>query len=385
MQAQSDNDNPSSDPGSNGKNSPTQETLFRVAAILAGVALLLAVGWAVSHFILSQNLSSGPQAQAAAQQQPTPPVEDSLAALPDFAFRGGDFLLSGIGIPRRTDLHTIMPSRARLEIIEYTVVKGDTVFGIAEKYGLKPETIMWGNFYTLNGVPDMITPGMKLKILPENGTLHKWSKGEGLNGVARFYGVKPETIINYPGNNLTFESVGDLAHPNIPEGTYLFVPGGTRPNDSPATPVISRNSPQTAKYLGAGFCANAVVGAVGTGSFVFPTTDHSISGYSFSAVHPGVDFGGALGNPIFAADSGVVVYAGWTNLGYGNLIVLDHGNGWVTYYGHLSSILVGCGQGVFQGAQIATLGSTGNSTGPHLHFEMRSAQYGKVNPMDFLR
>ena len=121
------------------------------------------------------------------------------------------------------------------------------------------------------------------------------------------------------------------------------------------------------------------------GTFVWPTTDHSISGNTFDAsVHPGVDIGGQEGNPIYATDSGVIVYAGWSNYGYGNLIVIDHGTGWQSAYGHLSAVAVTCGQSVYQGGYIGAMGTTGNSTGPHLHFEL-AINGAKVNPLDYVR
>jgi murein DD-endopeptidase MepM/ murein hydrolase activator NlpD len=82
-----------------------------------------------------------------------------------------------------------------------------------------------------------------------------------------------------------------------------------------------------ARYYGPGSCGVIYEGAIGTGSFVWPTTEHFLSGYTFSAIHPAIDIGGQISNAVYAADSGVVVYAGWSNYGYGNLIVIDHGNG----------------------------------------------------------
>jgi len=80
----------------------------------------------------------------------------------------------------------------------------------------------------------------------------------------------------------------------------------------------------------------------------------------------------------------VVVYAGWNDYGYGEMVVIDHGSGWQTLYAHLSQVNVGCGEEVYQGNVIGLMGSTGRSTGPHLHFEMRSDDHGRVNPWDFL-
>jgi murein DD-endopeptidase MepM/ murein hydrolase activator NlpD len=122
-------------------------------------------------------------------------------------------------------------------------------------------------------------------------------------------------------------------------------------------------------------------GPVGTGSFTWPTNTRYLSGFDYNpaANHPAIDIAGSTGHPIFGADSGVVVYSGWNNYGYGLVIVLDHGNGWQTLYAHLSHVSVRCGQSVSQGQGIGSAGSTGNSTGPHLHFETRN-QGGFVNP-----
>jgi murein DD-endopeptidase MepM/ murein hydrolase activator NlpD len=126
---------------------------------------------------------------------------------------------------------------------------------------------------------------------------------------------------------------------------------------------------------------------MGSLTFIWPTTERYLSGYDYSPEtnHFGIDIAGDLGNPIFAADHGVVVYAGWNDYGYGEMIVIDHGSGWQTLYGHLNQVNVVCGQEVYQGDTIGLMGSTGKSTGPHLHFEMRSDKFGRVNPWDFLQ
>jgi murein DD-endopeptidase MepM/ murein hydrolase activator NlpD len=125
---------------------------------------------------------------------------------------------------------------------------------------------------------------------------------------------------------------------------------------------------------------------VGVGVFIWPTTERWIVGYDYNpgANHPAIDIAGSTGSPVWASDNGVVVYAGWSNYGYGNLIVVDHGNGWQTLYAHLNSISVGCGQSVNQGQGIGGLGSTGNSSGTHLHFAMIYVGT-KVNPWNFLQ
>jgi hypothetical protein len=289
------------------------------------------------------------------------------------------------GISRRLDMEAPqgVESTNRQDVFTYTVEAGDNIFDIAQKFGLKPETVLWSNRYTLGDTPDGLGIGVDLVILPVDGLYHRWSEGEGLNGVASFYGVDPDVIVNYPLNGLSKENVGNYANPNIQPGTMLVVPGGTRPNVSWVSArdeEVSGNS-----YLGPGACGGIIYGNVGTGSFTWPTTAHWLSGYEYNPpVHNGLDFGGDFGSPIYAADSGVIVYSGWSDRGYGNLIVIDHDGGWQTYYSHMiDGTLLPCGSNVQKGQLIASMGSTGNSTGPHLHFEMRLNGY-PVNPWDFL-
>jgi LysM repeat protein len=276
------------------------------------------------------------------------------------------------GISRQAEVHTTIPAQPAFDLFDYTVQKGDTIFDIASKFGLKPSTILWGNLTRLADNPEMIYPGQKLTILPVNGVLYEWHQGDGLNGVAKGLQVTPEDIINFPGNHLDPQTIGDLTHPNIKVGTQLIIPGGNRNFITWSAPAISRFNPGAARLYGAGACQTPSDGAVGTGTFVFPTVMHWLSGYEYApeANHPAVDFAGTLDNAIYAADNGVIVYAGWNDHGYGNVTVIDHGNGWQTLYGHQDVIKVTCGQSVYKGDVIGLLGSTGRSSGPHLHFEV---------------
>jgi murein DD-endopeptidase MepM/ murein hydrolase activator NlpD len=288
------------------------------------------------------------------------------------------------GIPRFALIDTTIPSRERVEIILYEVQTGDNVFSIADKYGLKPESILWGNYDVLKDNPQLLSPGQQLNILPVDGVLHRWSVGENLRKVAEFFGVGPEAIIEFQGNNLDPYTT-DLENPGLVDGTLLIVPGGERELTDWGPPAIPRENPASAAYYGPGHCGQIYEGLIGYGTFVWPTTQTNVSGYDYNPnIHPAIDIGGKTGNPIFAVDSGVVVYAGLSNYGYGNLIVIDHGNGWQSAYAHLDSVGVSCGQSATQGSVIGSLGSTGNSSGPHLHFELRSELYGKVNPLDYL-
>jgi murein DD-endopeptidase MepM/ murein hydrolase activator NlpD len=319
--------------------------------------------------------------QVELEELPTPlPESDVLAALGPLAPPPS----SVDGIMRKTNLKTIIPSRPRTNVITYTVQTGDTLFSIAANFGIKPETLLWGNYEVLNDNPHFLKPKQVLNILPIDGTYYQWKGGDTLSGVAAFFQTDPQAIISYPGNFLDLtQTVNDSA--GIEVGTWLIVPGGKRAIKDWGPPAISRSNPAVARYYGDGACGAVYEGAIGTGTFVWPTTDHGISGYAYdSGVHPGIDIAGAEGNPVYATDSGVVVYAGWSDYGYGYLIVIDHGTGWQSAYAHLSAVGVSCGQSVYQGGYIGALGTTGNSSGPHLHFEL-AINGAKVNPLDYMR
>lgn len=286
------------------------------------------------------------------------------------------------GISAHANPLTIIPGRPRDEVITYTVQLGDNLFSIATNYSLKPETILWGNFDTLKDNPEVLQINQVINILPVDGVYYQWKQGDTLGGVAGTFKADPQAIINYPGNHIDL-TAAVTSTAGIAPGDWLIIPGGKRPLKDWGPPAISRSNPAVARYYGPGSCGSVYEGAIGTGAFVWPTTEHSISGYTFSAIHPAIDIAGQLGNAVYAADSGVVVYAGWSNFGYGNLLVIDHGNGWQTAYAHLSAIGVTCGQSVSRGSMVGALGSTGNSTGPHLHFEM-SYNGVKVNPLDYV-
>jgi len=347
------------------------------ALMLAGVVLIL------SRFYASASGST--PAQQLPQESAPSPTEPAFAAR-SFQKEPPQETKSK-GIAPLVSLHTILPSRGRTELVSYVIQAGDTLFSIAEKFGLRPESILWGNRYTLGEDPHMIYPGQELLILPLDGTLHRWSAGEGLNGVAAYYGVSPDTIVNYPGNHLNPADLGDYSLPNIAPGTLLIIPGGKGEFPDWRTPRITRKDPATAVNVGPGACTGSYDGVMGTLNFIWPVSSRYLSGYDYSpeANHYGIDIHGEIGEPVFASDNGVVVYAGWNDWGYGEMIVIDHGQGWQTLYAHLSTVDVTCGQEVYQGDTIGTVGTTGNSSGPHLHFELRSDDYGRVNPWDFLR
>ena len=357
------------------------ESAMRIGTNALTILFVILVVWLMQTLYRPVNLGWNPGVQAASASESTPvPVIDSvqLPAPVAFAFDG----VSPLAV-----LHTNIPSRPRIDVVKYTVQKGDSIFSIADKYRLKPTSILFGNYETLKDSPDLLKPGQQLNILPMDGTYYQWQGSESLIKVAQVFGVDPETIINFPGNHMDPDAIGDLGQPNIAGGTWLIVPGGKREFTSWTAPAQLVRIDPSVHVWGPGVCASINIGQVGYGTFVYPTTEHWLSGTPFtpSIRHFAVDFAGALGNAVFSTDAGTIVYSGWNDWGYGELIIIDHGNGWQSLYAHLSQRNVGCGQYVGQGDTIGLIGMTGGtSTGPHLHFELMNSVYGYVNPLDFL-
>jgi LysM repeat protein len=384
--APQNNQEPHSDPNQEESQSLQDRFLnspkvIKTAGFVVGFLVIVLAIWGVGSLIVNGTLAS---------PESTPTPTSSVVTLPEtvptpsFSTDGG-----ANGVYRLPEVqfagsqNNAQNVEERQEVTTYTVQTGDTIFGIADKFGLKPETILWANRYIIGDTPDGLILGVELYILPEDGVYHRWSEGEGLNGVAKFYGVSPDVIVNYPLNELDPETVGDYSNPKIEPGRMLIVPGGERPTVSW---IIPRDNPASGSaYLGPGACGGIIYGDVGTGTFTWPTAATWLSGYDYTPpVHNGLDFDGDFGSPIYASDSGVIVYSGWSDRGYGYLIVVDHDGGWQSFYAHLTEgTLIPCGSNVQKGQLIAAMGSTGNSSGPHLHFELR-LNGSPVNPWQFL-
>ena len=292
----------------------------------------------------------------------------------DFVLPGGDS--SAMARP--------VANRPR-QLNTYSVVAGDTIFGIALKFGLRPETILWSNYKTLKDNPDLLSIGQQLIIPPENGLIVDVEAGDTIDGLARRFRVPPERIVSEPINGLR-----DVNQP-LSIGQRIYVPGGEREMVvwQVPKPVEVRRTVSGVRVYRVGVCGEVAIPPLGTGTFVWPANRRYLSGYNFSSVHPGLDIAGRLGEPIYASDAGTVIYAGYSlnaagrPVGYGQYVVLDHGNGYQTLYAHASQLYVRCGQQVQRGAVIGAIGSVGRSTGPHLHYEIR---YGSraVNPWSLL-
>jgi murein DD-endopeptidase MepM/ murein hydrolase activator NlpD len=258
------------------------------------------------------------------------------------------------------------------EIITHVVQDGETLSSIAERYGLQVTTIIWENDIDEKA---KLKPGQELRILPVDGVRHKVARGETIYTIAKKYGLEDEAeaqkIVNYPFNEFSNDETFELA-----TGQFIVIPDGIEV----AAPVSQRQIAQS--RTGARITPDA--GAVtATGSFVWPASGRITQGYLF--YHKAIDIANRAAGPILAADSGTVVVAGWVdNSGYGNRVMVDHGNGNVTLYAHMSVVQVKVGQRVNRGDILGQMGSTGRSTGIHLHFEVRNGGV-QQNPMNYLR
>ncbi len=306
-----------------------------------------------------------PRQVSAASEPPAPPASAKTpASLPSVPRTD----TQAQAIVRHIVLKTDISSSTTYNVLEYTVEQGDSVFGIASAHNIKPETLLWANFDTLQDSPDSLRVGQKLNIPPTDGVYYKWQDGDTLDSIAKKFETTVDDILNWPGNNI------DLANPEIKPDNYVMVPGGHREFVQWIVPTVARGRSGTAALSGTA-CGS---GPVGGGGFIWPTGNHFLSGNNYWSGHLGIDIAAGLGVPVWAADAGVVTLAQAYG-GYGNMVMIDHGNGYITVYGHLSQINVVPCQGVAAGQLIGLAGSTGNSTGPHLHFEVR-LNGGFVNP-----
>lgn len=246
------------------------------------------------------------------------------------------------------NLAILNPEAKSNQIVTYTVQEGDNLSFIASDYGVDVSTIIWAN--KLKNI-DAIAPGDELKIPPVDGIIHKVKKGDTIKAIATKYQADSDKI-------LSFNALPKDGALQIDE--EIIVPDGKLSSGTAVNPNVKRFSqlPSLGDY------------------FIIPTT-----GYDWGIIHGrnGVDMANSCGTPIYAAADGGVAIAteiGW-NGGFGKYIKLTHSNGTETIYGHLSKVLVSPGTAVSKGNKIALMGTTGNSTGCHLHFEV----HGAKNPL----
>lgn len=253
-------------------------------------------------------------------------------------------------------------------IVTYTVQNGDTLWDIAIKHNTDVESIM-----ALNGLTrsSSLKIGQTLRILTIKGTVHKVRAGDTLSSIANSYGVGINTIVQ--ANGISNQNA-------LAIGQELIIPGG-QPKLI-ATAETSRGSVKrsTSSSSSGSTKSSAKSGSLGI-AFGWPVRGPITSGFGsrWGSIHTGIDIAVPSGTPVKASRAGTVTAAGWMD-GYGYAVIIDHGDGYSTLYGHNSKLLVSAGEHVTAGQVIARSGSTGHSTGPHVHFEIRRS--GKaINPL----
>lgn len=282
--------------------------------------------------------------------------------------QGGVMQASAFG----TSFYTLQAEEVRQfrggEVTTHTVQEGETISQIASRYGLEPTTIYWENDLTDKST---LKPGQQINILPVNGIRHKVSRGETIFSIAKKYGLdesQAQQIVDYPFNEFLNDETFELAI-----GQFVIVPDGVKPEEVRRTPIRTGTISVTTPDAGP---VNA------SGSFLWPVPGiyRITQGYRF--YHKAIDVANKGGGAIVAADSGTVSVAGWTGSGYGNHVIIDHGNGFSTLYAHFSVVQVAPGQRVNKGDLLGQMGCTGRCTGTHLHFEIRQGGV-LLNPMSY--
>lgn len=263
---------------------------------------------------------------------------------------GGSILGSASMVEAATT--TEISLKPRDSVVSYIVQPGDTVSGIAQKFGVSLDTVRWQN--NLPSI-ESLKPGQKLEIPPVSGIVHKVKRGDTIYSIAKRYKVDAQGIVNWPFNTYTDDENFSLA-----VGQILVVPDGVMPDEQlwdPTARMAQRLTPSAGEVSP-------------TGQFIWPAAG-MITQY-FKWYHPAIDVANNAAPDILAADAGTVVVAGMPDRwGYGIRVIIDHGNGFQTLYGHLQQLYVQAGQTVNRGDSIGKMGSTGRSTGIHLHLEIR--------------
>ena len=337
-----------------------------VAAMVILVRQMDPPDWELSLYPLSADVPLAASASADTQlvrRNPIAEVGSALqrAVLP-FTKKTDEAAVASSGIQGAEAEPVVITVPSRLDRIQiYKVLPADNLQKIAARYDLRPETILWANPKLVSN-PDLLWPGQELIIPPVDGVMHVVRAGDTLSSLAVKYKGSVEEIVAFPLNNL------ESADAPINGGKQLIIPNGTKP-------YVAR---QVAMYRGP-VPASAVRGS---GHFDWPVSGRITQ--QFWHGHRAIDVGARAGSPIVAADSGYVIKAshGW-NSGYGSLVMVDHGNGFVSLYAHMNTIYVRQGENVAKGEQLGTVGNTGRSTGPHLHFEIRQQDAAR-NPYYFL-
>lgn len=313
---------------------------------------------------------------------------------PPYKLNEGDALIvPGGSLPPRSDS------------INYIPHAGETITQIAQKFGLSVATLLLNNPQLGDG--STVNSDDELIIPPTDGLVYWVNEGDTIASVSSYYGINPRVLTDYAPNGL---KPGDALTP----GKSIVIPGGTLPTPTPEPPPAAEptNTPSAAADTSSGGSSTKKAAAsvaarsddggstkkpgntqkpaptrgdggdtptrgkgVATGSFIWPTGGRLTQNFwewEWGRRHGGLDIANAAGTPIVAADGGTVIWAGWRSDGFGYAVFIDHGNGYMTIYGHMrSQPAVRVGQLVARGQYIGPMGTTGNSTGNHVHFAIK--------------
>jgi len=327
-----------------------------------------------------------------------------LGAAPSQPLRAQDALPTLV-ITQPTATPTPGPSPATLGLVHdtgaaYVIQAGDTLLSVALEMGVDVDAMGCLLRPDFDEMQPLVI-GDALQPLPPGIVCHQTEPRETLFSVAAHYAVAPSVIAGEAWNGLPGLAQGSdlglvagryLRIPLAVESTFDAVsivgePGTTAPFLTWMLAQAANTSPQEALQRGVERNVDAAGGPVpanwpyGSGRFYWPAYGLLTQGYRFD--HRAIDIAAPLGAPVTAADRGVVIRAGWNNQGYGLFVIIDHKIDYLTLYAHLDTIFVQEGEIVAPGQVIGTVGATGNSTGPHLHFEIRD--FGRiVNPLELL-
>lgn len=296
--------------------------------------------------------------------------EDAMAEKP----KNINFEEAGTQTSNQVDSTSSRPSASRNKVVDYTVQSGDTISSIASDFSITINTILWANNLASYSI---IRPGDVLSIPPQSGVIHTVKSGDTVSHIASLYDVNEKTITE--NNNL-----GAI----LKIGEEIMVPGGTKISSRTVASASSKpsSSPNTGiaiiKDLVKPASSPQVSETTESGKMLWPTEGARITQY-FSWSHTGLDIANKTGTPLYAAEGGTVTHSGWSN-GYGYNVVIDHGGGKKTRYAHASKLYVEVGDEVERGETIAAMGSTGWSTGPHIHFEV-IINGTKYNPLNYIK
>lgn len=241
----------------------------------------------------------------------------------------------------------------RTEVMTYKVQTNDTIETIATKFGLKYTTLMYSN-EEIALYPDALSIDQEVLIPPVDGAIHTVVEGDNIESIAEAYQVTSQVIADFASNKL--ESPYSLT-----VGQVLVIPGGIKP--APPQPEPEPEPEPQPEYA-----SEPSESSTGSGYLEWPT--NGIITQDCYDYHIALDIANDAGTPIYAADAGYVSVIESLDYSWGHFILIDHGNGMVTRYAHLSAFNVVVGQSVQKGELIGFMGTTGKSTGNHLHFEV---------------